>query len=247
MFEIIQVVAVCFVLLYILGLFTQDNSKVDIFWGLGFVLIAWGIYSSGTTMSASHWAVIALVSVWWFRLAYNITKKQLKHSAEDFRYAAWRKNWNYFYIRSFFQIHVLQFVLMCLVAIPILVMYSDAIAQNTLVLLVGFAVAVFGLAYETIADNQLANFIKTKKKAEILTSGLRKYHRYPQYFGESVFWMGVATIAAQVSLAWFIGAIAITLLVRYVSWVPILERRYQWDKAYEAYSQTTPVFIPKWF
>ena len=246
MIQIIYILVLCFIALYVLGLFTKDNSKVDIFWGLGFILIAWGIYSSWTIMGLSHWAVILLVTAWWLRLAYNITKKQMKHGGEDFRYAKWRKEWDNFYIRSFFQIHVLQFALMCLVAIPIFAMYSDIIVDNNLLLIAGFAIAAFGLTYETIADNQLAAFIKTKKKWEIMTSGLRKYHRYPQYFGESVFWMGVATIAAQVSLAWFIGAIAITLLVRYVSWVPILERRYEWDKAYEKYSKKTPIFIPDW-
>ncbi len=246
MFEIIQVLTLCFILLYILGLFTKDNSKVDIFWWLGFVLIAWWIYSSWTIMSVSHWAVILLVTTWWFRLAFNIIKKQSKHGWEDFRYAAWRKNWNYFYIRSFFQIHVLQFILMCLVATPIFVMYDDIASPSTLLLIVWFIIAAFGLVYETIADKQLADFIKTKKKWEILTSGLRKYHRYPQYFGESVFWIGVATIAAQISVVAFLWAILISLLVRYVSWVPILEARYKWDKTYEKYSKKTPIFIPDW-
>ncbi len=246
MFEIIIVLAACFILLYILGLFTKDNSKVDIFWGLGFIIIAWGIYISWIMMTASHYAIIMLVTAWWLRLAYNITKKQLKHAGEDFRYAAWRKSWDYFYFRSFFQIHVLQFILMCLVAIPIFVMYSDIVYQNSILLICGSAIALFGLIYESVADKQLADFMKIKKPWEILTSGLRRYHRYPQYFWESIFWLGIAFISVQANLLGMIGWIFITILVRYVSWVPLLEARYKWDKAYVKYSEDTPVFMPDW-
>ena len=69
--------------------------------------------------------------------------------------------------------------------------------------------------------------MKTKKKGQILTEGLRKYHRYPQYFGESIFWLGISIIASQVSIFAFIGWIVITIIVRYVTGVPLLEQRYE--------------------
>lgn len=242
----VELLGFCFVALYILWIFIKDNSKVDIFWGLGFVLLTWGIVVSNTILSISHYVLIGLVTAWGLRLAYVIGQKHLQHPWEDFRYAQWRKNWEFFYIRSLFQIYFLQFILMCLVAIPILLMYWNIGYQNMIVLFIWTAIALFGLGYETIADKQLSDFKKTKKKWDILTSWLRKYHRYPQYFWESAFWLGIATIASQVSPLAFIGWIIITILVRFVSWVPMLEKRYTWDKKYEKYSKKTNIFFPDW-
>lgn len=61
-----------------------------------------------------------------------------------------------------------------------------------------------------------------------------------------MFWLGISIIAFQASLAGFVGWIIITILVRYVSGVPMLEKRYEGQKNYEVYSKDTPVFFPNW-
>jgi len=98
--------------------------------------------------------------------------------------------------------------------------------------------------YEDRADGELAGFIKNKKDGDILTSGLRSFHRYPQYFGEATFWFGISLIAAQVSLWSFLGFAIIFILVRYVSGVPMLEKHYEGQKNFERYAKKTPIFFP---
>jgi steroid 5-alpha reductase family enzyme len=98
--------------------------------------------------------------------------------------------------------------------------------------------------YETIADSELRQFVRTKEEGQILTQGLRKFHRYPQYFGESLFWFGISFIAAQISLLAFAGWGLITFLLLFVSGVPLLEARYKGQRNYSVYKKKTPIFFP---
>jgi len=61
-----------------------------------------------------------------------------------------------------------------------------------------------------------------------------------------MFWLGISIIASQVSIFAFVGWILITFLLRYVSGVPLLEKRYEGDKKYAAYSKKTNIFFPDW-
>ncbi len=240
------VLDICFISLFLLSLKLKDNSIADVFWGMWFVIIAILAYFLGWVTYTSQVVMTLLVSAWGLRLFVNILSKKLPYDwKEDARYARWRKQWTYFKIRSFFQVYVLQWLLMFLVATPILILnLSSWYEENISLTFLGWAIALFGLLYEARADAELAGFIKNKKSGDILTGWLRYFSRYPQYFGESVFWFGIAMIAAQVSILWFIGWIVITILVRYVSGVPLLEERYAGQKNYEKYSEATPIFFP---
>jgi len=247
MITIISILFVLYVCVFITALYLEDNGIADIFWWFGFMVIAglWFFFYSDETLAQT--LITFLIFMWWTRLTLHVGMRNLMHSKEDFRYAAWREEWTYVKTRSFFQVYMLQWLLMCIVATPLFLMnltndYTPSIILSGL----GWAVALFGFFYEMRADKELAEFIKTKKKGQILTKGLRSYHRYPQYFGESMFWLGISIIASQASMFAFVWWIAITLLVRYVSGVPFLERRYEGDKKYAKYSEKTNTFIPDW-
>ncbi len=240
------VLDVCFLALFLLSLRLKDNSIADVFWGVWFVIIAVISYYLSWSWYTSQVIMTLLVSAWWVRLFLNILSKKLPYTwKEDARYARWRDAWTYFKIRSFFQVYMLQWILMFLVATPILILNLQTVIEENLILTFLWAsIAFFGLLYEARSDAELAWFIKNKKKGDILTGWLRCFSRYPQYFGESVFWFGIAVIVSQVSLWGFAGWLLITILVRYVSGVPLLEERYKWQKNYEKYSEITPIFFP---
>ena len=125
---------------------------------------------------------------------------------------------------------------MLVVAIPILVVnlfseqnppspiYQGGVEQ--IFLIFGVLIALAGLIFETIADLQLKEFLKIKKPGQIFTTGLYRYSRHPNYFGESVFWLGVSLVALPFSYLGLIGWIVITFLLLYVSGVPLQEARY---------------------
>lgn len=248
MIEVFTFLGVLYIALFLLSIKIQDNSIADVFWGFGFTVIAWVSLYSTIEPTLHHYILNILVIFWGSRLTLHIYNKKISHNWEDPRYAKWRKTWEYFYIRSFFQVYLLQGVLMCLIATPIFLMnLKFGISYSFIITTIWSIVALWGLIYEIKADRQLANFINTKKTWEILTTWLRKYHRYPQYFGESIFWLGICIIASQVSVLAFVWWWVITFLLLKVSGVPMLEKRYDWNKVYQKYSQYTPKFIPNYF
>ena len=246
MITILITLFVLYIFVFLTSIYLEDNSVADIFWGFGFMVIAgmWFFFFSNETLAQT--LITFLVFLWGTRLTLHIGMKNLSHSKEDARYAKWRSEWTYVKTRSFFQVYMLQGLIMCIIATPIFLMHLNEYEPVFFLSVLGWAVALFGFFYELRADRELALFMKTKKKWQILTEGLRAYHRYPQYFGESVFWLGVSIVASQVSILAFIWWITITIIVRYVSWVPLLEQRYEWDKKYAKYSKHTPIFLPAW-
>lgn len=246
MLEILLFLSGAYMLLFLLSLYLKDNSIADIFWGLGFVIITWTSFFQNNP-SFAQILIFLLVTAWGVRLALNIWLKKLSHKGEDKRYAVWRQKWKHFKTRSFFQVYLLQMLLMLGVATPILLVHLGNHSWYSLFLsLLGWLIALFWLLYETIADSELRIFMQKKNPWEILTLGLRRFHRYPQYFGESVFWFGICVISSQISVFAFFGWILITLLLCFVSGIPLLEKRYQGDQLYKEYSQRTPLFFPDW-
>lgn len=235
-----------YIALFLLSIKLKDNSIADLFWWVWFVIIAVLTYFLSWVWYTSQVVMTLLVSAWGVRLFLNILSKKVPYSGkEDARYKRWRDNWTHFYTRSFFQVYFFQGFLMLLIATPILLLNLSSWFEESMTLtFLGWAIALFGLLYEARADGELAGFIKNKKSGDILTGWLRYFSRYPQYFWESVFWFGIAMIASQVSIWWFVWWAIITILVRYVSGVPLLEERYAWQKNYEKYSETTPIFFP---
>lgn len=129
--------AVSYILLFFISIKLRDNSIADIFWGIGFILIAWVTYSQSIE-TTSQTLVSLLVTAWGVRLALNIGSKKFLHTGEDARYARWRASWKYFYIRSFLQVFVLQGILMFFVATPIWILnFESGFQEHMMLTIVG--------------------------------------------------------------------------------------------------------------
>ena len=223
-----------------------DNSIVDIFWGISFVVLVWWSYAAWQNFTPTHTLLTFLICVWGLRLGLHIfLKKRKELGKEDFRYRMMRKSWKYPILRGFLQVFCLQYALACCVAGPLIFMNLLSFQGSIFLSFLWSGIAVFGLIYEIMADTELAQFMRTKKKWDILTQGLRKYHRYPQYFWESMFWVWVSIITLQATIFALVSPLVMFLLLRYVSGVPFLEHRYKDQKNFQEYSKTTPIFFPK--
>jgi len=241
--------------LYFTGLFglataKSDNSIVDVGWGIGFVLVAWWSYLLFADGLIQQALVTALVSLWGLRLAGHIYERN-RGKEEDWRYKRWRDEWGkWFLVRSFFQIYMLQGLLLITVSLPVILINTADVAINPWLLTAGVAVWVIGFGFEVLADYHLRDHI-THGRDGLLTDGVWSLTRHPNYFGEATLWWGVGLMALASAHAlvnpvwwWLLGPITITILVRYVSGVPILEKKYSDNEQFKEYAKETPIFVP---
>jgi steroid 5-alpha reductase family enzyme len=111
--------------------------------------------------------------------------------------------------------------------------------------LLGILIWTFGFFFESVGDFQLSRFIKSKKGG-IMKSGLWKYTRHPNYFGEVIQWWGIWLIALSVSYGWVsvIGPLLITFLILKVSGIPLLEKKMEENDEFREYKKNTSMFFP---
>jgi steroid 5-alpha reductase family enzyme len=234
------------VLVFLIALIRKDNSIVDIFWGLGFIVVAGYSFMYSGNYGLLQMIMNLLVLLWGLRLTFYIFFRN-RGKGEDFRYKAWRDTWKYFVLRSFFQIFMLQGLFMFLVALPIVFVNRMAASGMDGFSTAGTILFLAGFLFETIGDYQLVRFKKDPgNKGKIITTGLWKITRHPNYFGEALLWWGIAFFAAGYPGGWMtlISPILITLLLRFVSGVPMLEKKYRGRPDWEEYKRKTPPFVP---
>lgn len=241
-------------LLFIVAWIIKDNSIVDIFWSMGIaipnlvILIVNGNWHHRTIIS------LCLVWIWAIRLTLHIG---IRHKGEDWRYKNWRELWYKVggkfleCINSFFVVFMLQGFFMAVVGSSAFFIAIFSHEDDDLFVLefVGAFVFLFGFIFEAVGDWQLSQFIKKpENKGHIIQSGLWRYTRHPNYFGEAVIWWGIYLIACAIEWGWVTvwSALTITILVRFVSGVPMLEKKYKDREEFQIYKQQTNCFVP-WF
>jgi steroid 5-alpha reductase family enzyme len=242
-------ILVTMTLLFIWAVILKNNSIVDIGWGMGFVLVAWILFLFRPEINPAKIMMTVWVTLWGFRLSLHIFMRS-RGKGEDFRYAGWRREWKrYFALRSYFQIFMLQGLLMLVISLPIIILFSGKPRPFSPCDGLGSAVFMVGFCFETLADLQLRRFmLNPENRGKLMTTGLWAWSRHPNYFGEAVLWWGFFLLALPSPGGWFaaFSPITITLLVRFVSGVPLLEKKYAGRPDFEAYKKRTPIFFPSW-
>lgn len=230
---------------FVVSKIIKRNDVADIAWGLGFVILAWVLYINRPSMQLS--VALILVTIWGIRLSTHILLRNVK-KAEDYRYQAWRKEWGkWFTLRSFFQVFMLQGLLLVIISAPVVFMGRNGTDSLGIVSFLGVVIWSIGFFFESVGDYELSKFIKDpKNKGEIMQSGLWEFTRHPNYFGEVTQWWGIWLVSF--GSPWFfwgiIGPITITTLILKVSGVPLLEKKYEGNKKFEAYKKRTSKFFP---
>ena len=238
-------------LLWVASVLLRNVSIVDLFWGLGFVVVnAWYFFSTDT-FTTRQIVLLILVSVWGIRLSVYLAWRNIG-KGEDFRYQEFRKKYgekNYWWI-SFFQVFLLQGVLMWLISSTLWGVNRPAdSAELSFADYLGILIWIIGFIFEAGGDDQLAKFRKNKANSgRVLNTGLWRYTRHPNYFGDSAVWWGYALLCLAAGSYWLIlGSFLMTLLIIKVSGVALLEKTINNRKPeYQEYARKTSTFIP-WF
>ncbi|OEK05389.1 DUF1295 domain-containing protein [Roseivirga misakiensis] len=232
---------------FIVSLLTKRNDIADVAWGMGYVGICVFLFLNGYQSDLSL-LVYVLVGLWGGRLSLYIGLRNSKKK-EDFRYNQWRNAWgSNFYWRSYLQVYILQVALLMIVSIPIVLTAQSTNAELTFISGLGTVLWVIGFYWQVVGDRQLSKFKKIRTdKEQVLQTGLWKYSRHPNYFGEILMWWGIAAIVLPMPYGWIglASPMLITYLLLFVSGVPMLERRYAKNEAFQKYKEKTPPVFPK--
>ena len=244
-------VVIAMTLLWFVSVLIKNASIVDPFWGLGFVIAGIFYYYKTDGLEIRKLIVLTLLIIWGLRLSIYLAWRNLG-KGEDFRYQKFRKDYGpkrYWWI-SYFQVFLLQGVLLWLISAPLLgaQFYAN---ENTLNFFdyAGILAWIIGFAFEAGGDFQLARFKSNPdNKGKVLNTGFWKYTRHPNYFGDAAVWwaFGLFSVAAGSYLP-LLGSLLMTLLIVKVSGVSLLEQTLINTKPqYKDYVEKTPAFFP-WF
>jgi steroid 5-alpha reductase family enzyme len=238
-------------LLWLWSVLIKNASIVDIFWGFGFVVVNAFYVFNLETINPRNFLLLLLVSIWGLRLTIYLAIRNIG-KGEDFRYQQFRKDYGekrYWWF-SYFQVFLLQGVLILIVSLPLIGIHSNEISSDLIWLdYIAFLVWIIGFSFEVGGDYQLYQFKKNNKsKGKILTTGFWKYTRHPNYFGDSAVWWSYALFSIAAGSYWeIIGAVIMTLLIIKVSGVALLEKTLNNSKKmYKDYIKNTNAFFP-WF
>jgi len=230
---------------FLIAVAIKRNDLADIAWGLGFSTLA--LIVPRNSQLSQDLVIRLLIVIWGVRLTYHIAMR-IARKAEDYRYQAWRHSWGkWFLLRSYVQIFLLQGFFMFLIAAPLLIASTSTSNPLPLFYWIGLCIWIIGFLFESIGDMQLSEFLKSKRKAHsILKTGLWRYTRHPNYFGEVSQWWGIFIIVMTQTngIIALVSPITITLLILGVSGIPLLEKRYQGNIEFEEYKKNTSAFIP---
>jgi len=238
-------------LLWLVSLRLKNSSIVDIFWGTGFVITTWVAFLLTPDGFALRKLLLnLLVTLWGLRLSLHILRRNWG-KPEDFRYQVWRKEaGSTWWWRSFFKVFLLQGILLWIISAPLLAAQISAL-PNSLIWLDFLAVPVWliGFFFEAVGDWQLMRFkADPATKGKVLSTGVWRYTRHPNYFGDATQWWAYYLIALAAGGWWTIfSPILMTALLMRVSGVTLLEKTLKEEKpGYKEYIETTSEFIP-WF
>jgi steroid 5-alpha reductase family enzyme len=243
----------CMLLLWLLSLPLRNASIVDIFWGPGFAIVAVATLLLADGYAPRQWLLTALTAAWGLRLGLYLAIRNLGHG-EDPRYAAWRARHEAAggnYARhSLFMVFGLQGLLIVVVSLPVqLGQLAAEPARLGPLAWLGAAVWAVGFLFEAVGDWQLRRFkADPANRGKVLDTGLWRYTRHPNYFGNACLWWGLWIVACDApGMAWTaIGPAVMTFFLLRVSGVTLLEKSLAQSKPqYADYVRRTSAFLPR--
>jgi steroid 5-alpha reductase family enzyme len=249
---LVIIAALCMILfmsvIWMIAVKLDNYSIVDIIWGVTFILTTVVVLVFTGNINVVSLTIAALVIIWGLRLSiYLFTRNAGK--PEDYRYVDMRKKWGSKVKQTaFVRVFMLQGTVSLLFSLGIFlgISKSDTILSMWPVY-AGVVVWIIGFLFEAVGDAQLRAFIqKPANKGRVITTGLWKYTRHPNYFGEATQWFGISIVACAVPFGWisFISPLLLTFFLMKISGVPLLEKKNSQKPGYAEYAAKTSVFVP---
>lgn len=232
------------------------HAVVDVAWGLGFAVIALVSYAlsiDSADADPSRGALVTgLTVIWGLRLATHIGLRSRGHG-EDPRYEALLdKTTGSRTAYAIRKIYLTQGAVMWFVSLPVQVAVFQpqglGLAGFGVLIWIGVAVWAVGMFFETVGDLQLTRFRNDRaSKGQVLDTGLWRYTRHPNYFGDACVWWGLSLIAfsAWPGILTAASPLFMTFLLAKGTGKPTLEKDMdQRRPGYTDYVRRTSGFFP---
>lgn len=234
---------------WLLSLARKNVTHVDSMWSLFFVIAALttAVFVLFVEVAPPRLIlVLTCVSLWALRLCIYLTWRNWGPH-EDSRYVEIRKNNQpHFWFKSLYIVFGLQAILAWVISVSLHAAIAATSPLNWLDY-AGLALFAIGLVWETLADWQLSRFkANPNNKGKVLNTGVWRYSRHPNYFGECCVWWAFYLFALAGGAWWaIISPILMTLLLLKVSGVSLLESTIvERRPAYAEYIRSTNAFFP---
>lgn len=245
-FEALSLILIMGIVTWVYSLVRRDVSIVDSLWSLMFLAAAMYFVWKNPEMNLRSWLVFVLVAVWALRLSIHLTVRNWGEP-EDRRYQEIRRNNEpYFGVKSLSIIFGLQGLLAWIISIPLLFALT---VKTSFHWLDWFAVTLWlvGFTFEAVSDFQLLRFKRNQGgNGGVLDSGLWRYTRHPNYFGEFCIWWSFFLLAMPAGGWWTVYApLLMSFLLLKVSGVVLMEKGISTRRPeYQAYIDRTNAFFP---
>ncbi|MEO5761902.1 MAG: DUF1295 domain-containing protein [Vicinamibacteria bacterium] len=241
-----------FILLWVIGLFMKDSSLVDIWFAPCIALAVVVGYFQGGGAESRRLLLTALAVIWGARLGGYLLWRNW--GREDPRYARFRKHLEdqgkSFALHALIRINIYQGITLMIALAPFIV--AQTAPQPTSLgplAILGTIIWFVGVAFQGFADAQLAAFKGNPANAgKVLDTGLWKYSRHPNYFGESCVWWGYWLVACEVPWGWltFFSPAFLTYSILGMMGKELVERRMlKKREGYQSYIDRTSGFFPR--
>lgn len=228
----------------------QKRKRLDIVdaaWGMVFILIGFWSFRLGSQGLVQILATL-LVVIWGIRLSFYISRRIDRSTGEDPRYVSMRRAWrDHVALNAYLRIFVVQTLLALIISGSVIFINFAPVATPDFFAMIGAGIWVAGFLFESIGDAQLRRHLANPaNKGKLMIKGLWRYTRHPNYFGEAVQWWGIFVIALGVPFGWvtIFAPLTITILLLFVSGVPLTEKRFDGKPGWAAYKKRTSVFVP---
>ena len=243
---------------FAVALVQRSSWLIDPYWTLLPILLAW--YYLAHPLADPSWTRVALawtaLIAWSARLTYNYFRRESWRFGlrEDWRYAEMRRERPHFWLEQFFVVYLAQHAMLLGLSLPFWALAFRPVPTGAADVTL-FALAIFGIGIARAADTQLDHFMRENAartargdpKVWLLDSGIWRYSRHPNYFGEQLFWWSIAGFGLVCGEPWVMIGTAINSCV--LAGVTVMTERRMLDiperrEAYAAYRARTSVWIP---
>ncbi len=232
--------------IFIIGTFLKNASLYDPYWSVIplFLIVFWEL-DVAMPFNFSTIMMFVVLLLWGVRLTYNWWKNWTGFDEQDWRYDLLReKNKKIYPITNLFGIHMIPTVVVFLQMINVF----GAVGKDiNLISVIGYIFCIIAPIIQFYSDKQMFDFRKNnKEKNKIIDTGLWKYSRHPNYFGELLFWVGIYIVyygTAETIDINMIYPILMILLFVFIS-VPMMENKLKDRDGFEEYRKNVSMLIP---